>query len=293
MTWLRVQLDVAEAAVEPLENALTAVGAVAIELADAGNDPILEPAPDATPLWQSVRLAALFEPAVDETLIQLAVASVVEPALLPELRFDAIEDEDWVARLREELSPLRFGGNLWVVPPGKSCPEPDAMIVTMEPGLAFGTGTHPTTSLCMDWLADRPLAGRSVLDFGCGSGILGITSLILGAKHVAAVDIDAQALAATRENARRNGVAERLATLEPAALEASTRFDVIVANILSGTLTELAGTLRGHCHTGTAIALSGILTAQAEAVAGAYRDWARIGGPVERDGWVLLTAVVD
>jgi len=293
VTWLKVKIDVAESCVEPLENALTAFGAVAIELSDAGDEAILEPAPDATPLWQRVRLTALFEPNVDDTRVRLAIASAMEPGNVPEISFDVVEDEDWVARLRDELTPLKFGQTLWICPPGRTCPDPDGTIVTMEPGLAFGTGTHPTTSLCMDWLAMHPPEGRTLLDFGCGSGILGIAGLALGAAHVTAVDIDEQALIATRENARRNPGAERLTAMPPAALRATADYDVIVANILSRTLIELAPTLREHCRTGTAIALSGILTEQAGSVAAAYSSWCEMHDPIERTGWVLLTGMVN
>lgn len=290
--YIKVEIDVDEAWVDPLETMLTAVGAVTIELADAADEPILEPAPGATPLWQRVRLTALFEPTIGETEIRLAVASAVEPGALPPVTFGVVADEDWVVKLRDELVPLRFGENLWVCPTGKDCPDPSGTAITMEPGLAFGTGSHPTTALCMDWLAMNPPAGRTLLDFGCGSGILGIAALALGATSVAAVDIDEQALTATRQNARRNPGSDRLTVLQPAELEEARKYGVVVANILSGTLIELAPVLRNHGRTGTTIALSGILTTQAGAVADAYCGWCDIDVPVERDGWVLLTGTV-
>jgi len=293
MAWLKAQIDVDEARVEPLEAMLTVLGAVAIELADAADEPIVEPAPGATPLWRRVRLTALFEPSMGETKIRLAVASVAEPGALPPVTFGVVEDEDWVAKLRDELTPLRFGKNLWVCPTGKACPDPLGTAITMEPGLAFGTGTHPTTSLCMDWLATSPPAGVAVLDFGCGSGILSIASLALGATHVTAVDIDEQAVAATGRNARRNPGSDRLAVMQSDRLDDSQTFDVVVANILSGTLIELAPVLRKHCRTGTTIALSGILTEQAETVTDAYRRWCAMNVPVEREGWILLTGTVN
>ena len=292
MTWRKVHIDVDEARVEALEAVLTAAGAVAIELSDAADEPILEPAPGATPLWQRVRLTALFEPTTGETEIRLAIATVVEPGALPPVTFDVLADEDWVAKLRAELVPLQFGENLWVCPTGKDGPDPSGTTIVMEPGLAFGTGTHPTTSLCMDWLAANPPAGCAVLDYGCGSGILGIASLALGATSVTAVDIDAQALTATRQNARRNPGSDRLTVLQPAGLEKPCAYDVVVANILSGTLMELAPVLRKYCRTGTTIALSGILTEQAEAVAASYCGWCDMIVPAERDGWVLLTGTV-
>jgi len=305
MSWLTVQIDVDEARVDPLESVLTAFGAVAVEFADAEDQPILEPAPGATPLWRRVRVTALFEPSMGQTEIRLAVASVMEPGALPPISFGVIEDKDWVARLRDELVPLRFGEDLWVCPPGKlpsgktgptgkTVPnEPARTIVTMEPGLAFGTGTHPTTSLCMDWLATNPPHGSNVLDYGCGSGILGISALALGAACVTAVDIDRQALTATRDNAQSNAGSDRLMTCAPEDLVDSTTCDVLLANILSGTLIDLAPTLRRYCHAGTALVLSGILTEQADFVAAAYREWAEMNTPVDREGWVLLTGTVN
>lgn len=292
MTWLKVQIDVDEAQVAPLEAVLTTFGATAIELADAADQPIVEPAPGATPLWNRVRLTALFAPAMEKTTIHLAVASVMGPGALPPISFDVIENEDWVSKIRDELVPLRFGRNLWVCPPGKPCPDQDGTIITLEPGLAFGTGTHPTTSLCMDWLAANPPAGRDVLDYGCGSGILAVASLVLGAASVTAVDIDEQALVATRDNAQRNTGSERLTVTPAGGLDESRAYDVLLANILSGTLIELAPTLRSLCRTGTTIALSGILTEQANAVADVYQAWCDMNSPVERDGWVLLTGTV-
>ncbi|MBT8441634.1 MAG: 50S ribosomal protein L11 methyltransferase [Gammaproteobacteria bacterium] len=292
MSWLKVQIEVDEAMAAALEAALTTFGAVSIGLADAADQPILEPAPGATPLWQRIRLTALFDPDVDETTVRLAVASAMEQGVLPEVTFDIVENEDWVARLREELTPLQFGEHLWVCPPGKTCPDPAATVIAMEPGLAFGTGAHPTTSLCLEWLADNPPRERTVLDFGCGSGILAIASLALGASRVTGVDIDRQALTATRENARRNIGGERLDVRAPEELDDATTFDVLMANILSGTVIELAPTLRKFCHSGTNIALSGILTQQAETVVAVYRAWCDMNAPIIDDGWVLLTGTV-
>ncbi|MGI9342834.1 MAG: 50S ribosomal protein L11 methyltransferase [Gammaproteobacteria bacterium] len=293
MSWLKARIDVDAALVESLETVLLAFGAVAIELADAADQQILEPPPGATPLWDRVRVAALFESTTSETDIRLAIATVVEPGALTPIRFDIVEQEDWVGKLRDELEPLCFGDNLWICPPGKTCPDPDGIVIAMEPGLAFGTGTHPSTSLCLDWLARNPPTGHAVLDFGCGSGVLGVACLALGAAAVTAVDIDEQALTATRDNAARNGVGDRMTVTAPNALAGTDTFDVVVANILSGTLIELEPTLRRHCSTGTALALSGILTEQAAAVADGYRHWASLAAVTKRDGWALLTGTTN
>lgn len=292
MSWLKAQIVIDDALAGPLELALTTFGAISIELADAGDEPILEPAPGTAPMWRKIRLTALFAPEVAETTVRLAIASVMEPGALPTVKFDIVENEDWVARLREELTPLRFGESLWVCPPGKPCPDTTGTVITMEPGLAFGTGTHPTTSLCMNWLARHPPSGKRVLDYGCGSGILAIASLALGATAVTGVDIDRQALTATRENARRNDGVERLDVMAPEELDDRETYDVLLANILSGTVIELAPTLRRVCHSGTNIALSGILMEQAGAVTAAYRGWCDMDAPITDDGWVLLTGTV-
>lgn len=292
MTWLAVQIEIDAARVEAVEAALLAIGALSIELSDAGDEAILEPAPGDTPLWRRIRLNALFEPTVDKIPIQLALASATAPGPLPPNSFGLVENEDWVARLRDELQPLRFGRDLWICPPGKPCPDPTGTVITMEPGLAFGTGTHQTTALCLDWLADRPVENRDVLDYGCGSGILSIASLALGARRVAAVDIDPQAVRATRANAGRNPGNERLAVVLPDELGHGQSFDILLANLLSGTLIDLAPALRDHCHAGTTVALSGILTKQADSVTAAFGEWVDFDPPTRRDDWVLLTGIV-
>ncbi|MFQ5635230.1 MAG: 50S ribosomal protein L11 methyltransferase [Gammaproteobacteria bacterium] len=289
MNWLKVQIDIDAARVAPLEAMLSACGAVSIDLGNAADEPILEPVPGATPLWARTRLTALFEPTVGEAAVRLAVASVTDPAAPPSTTFSVVENEDWIGKMRDALVPLRFGSGLWVCPPGKSSPDARATTITMEPGLAFGTGMHPTTALCMKWLAANPPVGLTVLDFGCGSGILGIAGLALGAASVIAVDIDPQALTAARDNALRNAAGDRLTVMAPDELRESDSFDVLLANILSGTLIDLAPVLRRHCRTGAALALSGILTEQAAAVADAYGDWCVLNAVRDFEGWVLMT----
>ena len=201
MTWLEVRIDLGKLRVEPIERALLDIGAVTIEYSDAADDPIFEPAPGTTPLWNATQISALFEDGVSETLIRLAVAQSIAPVPMPSMHFAIIEDQDWVANWRRDLSPMQFGQHLWICPTGIAGPDDEAMVVTIEPGLGFGTGSHATTRLCLEWLSQRQLQKKTVLDFGCGSGILGIASLALGASQVTAVDIDEHALTATRDNA--------------------------------------------------------------------------------------------
>jgi len=182
---------------------------------------------------------------------------------------------------------MRFGRRLWICPGGQPAPDPDAAVLQLDPGLAFGTGTHPTTALCLEWLDAADLAGRQVLDYGCGSGVLALAALRLGAATACAVDIDPQALLATRENAVRNGLQSRLTVLPASALDGGER-DVVLANILAGPLVDLAPTLARHARPGGRIVLAGMLDDQAEGVADAYRPWFHMRMFAKRDGWTVL-----
>jgi len=293
MTWLQVRINLGALRADPVEQTLLDMGAVAIEYSDAGNNPIFEPAPGATPLWATSQISALFEGGASETAIQLAVAKSIAPTPMPSMHFATIEDQNWIAKWQQSLSPMQFGPHFWICPPGNTCPDAKAKVVMMEPGLGFGTGSHATTRLCLEWLSQRQLHHKTVLDFGCGSGILGISSLILGATHATALDIDEHALTATTANARRNGCLEQLAVLTANRLEANASFDLIVANILSNTLIELEPDLQGYSQPGTDIALSGILTSQANEVVRAYERWINLKCSAHRDDWVILTGTVN
>jgi ribosomal protein L11 methyltransferase len=291
--WLRAEIELGDLAAEPVERALLELGAFSIEYRDAGDQPLLEPAPGAAPLWDRLHLAALFRAQVAPDSISGAVAKAVAPESPPPMHFQFLQERDWLRSWRESLRPARFGGRLWVCPAGSPCPDPHGVGIELDPGLAFGTGSHPTTSLCLDWLDEQSLAGARLLDYGCGSGILAIAALALGAHSAIGVDVDPQALLASRENARRNGCLESLELLPAAEWPAAESFDFIVANILSGTLIELEAALRSRVRTGTRIAMSGILVHQGSPVAEAYGDWVRLTHSAERDGWALLTGVVE
>lgn len=286
--WLKATVLVSRDQVPAAELALELAGAL-VSWTEAGSDEqILEPAPGTAPLWARVRLTALFP----EDTARTAILAVLGP-LLPEAAagasFELVEDRDWDAEWRRQLKPLRFGRRLWVCPEGQPAPVADAIPIVLEPGLAFGTGTHPTTAMCLEWLDQQALAGCSLLDYGCGSGILAIAALALGAGQAVGVDIDPQALLASRDNAARNGQAARLQLA--AALEgdlARRRFDVVVANILSGPLIGLAPVLRRSAGPAARVALSGILADQADDVCGAFAPWVRLGTVAESGGWVLL-----
>ena len=254
-------------------------------LEDAGDEPRLEPAPGAMPLWPSVRVRALYEHGTDMTAVRSVLRSVPE---VSELRRREIAERDWLAAAREDIEPIEIG-TLWVGPQWAAAPA-GRTVVRLEPGLAFGSGRHPTTRLCLERLAAAPPLGGDVVDYGCGSGILAVAAAALGARRVLAVDIDPQALEATAANARINGVSDRVSAVaaDTAALDAEAGASLVVANILAGPLIELAPVLGGMTGPGGGLALSGILEAQAAGVADAYRGAFDIHTETSRDGWVRL-----
>ena len=285
MPFLQLTIDIGGSDPGPFESALLELGAVSVTLEDAANDPVLEPAPGTTPLWPTVRLHALFDDAEDAGAIIAAIVLRFPDTARP--RVVEVEDKAWEREWLRDFRPMCFGRRLWVCPGGQPAGDPDAVRVELDPGLAFGTGTHPTTAMCLEWLDARQLGGRAVVDYGCGSGILAIAALKLGARSARAVDIDPQALIATRENAERNGIRSGLTvTGEPTLAAASA--DVLVANILAGPLVALAASVAGAVRAGGEIALSGVLTEQADAVTAAYRPWFDIALTATREGWGLI-----
>jgi ribosomal protein L11 methyltransferase len=286
---LQLILDLGAREPAPWEDALFELGAVSVTLEDAADDPVLEPAPGATPLWPTVVVKALFDAGADATAIADALARRLPGGPAP--RYETVADQAWERVWLEDFRPMRFGRRLWVCPGGLPAGAPDAVRIELDPGLAFGTGTHPTTALCLEWLDGHELSGRDVVDYGCGSGILAIAAARLGAPRVRAVDIDPQALIATRDNAGRNGCAAQLACGLPADLLPASRrqtFDVLVANILSGPLVRLAPELRRFAGPATRVALSGILADQATEVIAAFRPWVHLAVTGQQGGWVLL-----
>ena len=257
---------------------------VAVTLEDAGDDPQLEPAPGATPLWPRVRVRALY---ADERACDAAGAMLPESPEVTKVHTREIADRDWLSASREGVEPLEIGP-LWIGPHGMDSP-PHRAVVRLEPGLAFGSGHHPTTRLCLEWMVEFSPSGLDVIDFGCGSGILSVTAAILGARQVTALDIDPQARLSTIDNARANGVSDRVRVIADRSEAGSAA--LVVANILSGPLVELAPVITGMTNPGGCLALSGLLDSQADEVAAAYRDGfeIRVGGA--RDGWTRLDGV--
>lgn len=299
MPWLQLKARIAPEQAELLEELLLAEGATAITLQDAHDDPVFEPERGTTPLWNETVLTGLYDDleGLEAMLERLAAAWAEtqpdEPC--PIIEHELVADRDWEREWMEDFQPLRMGQRLWIVPSWHEPPAPDAVNLHLDPGLAFGTGTHPTTALCLEWLdalaLDGDLDGLEVLDVGCGSGILAIAALKLGAAMATGTDIDPQALQASRDNADRNDVSvDELTLCYPEQLAAERRFPLVVANILAGPLVELAPTIAGHVGPGGRLALSGILERQADEVLDAYRDQGlTMDEPQVREGWVRLS----
>lgn len=229
-----------------------------------------------------------------ETDMKLVIAQLENsPLLAPGFvhKIEQIEDKDWEREWMDNFHPMRFGQRLWICPSWRDVPDPTAVNVMLDPGLAFGTGTHPTTSLCLEWLDGLDLEGKTVIDFGCGSGILAIAALKLGAAHAIGIDIDPQAILASRDNAERNGVSERLSLYLPKDQPQDLQADVVVANILAGPLRELAPMISVLPRVGGHLGLSGVLASQAESVADAYRADFNIDPVAEKDEWCRITGV--
>ncbi|MGH8117654.1 MAG: 50S ribosomal protein L11 methyltransferase [Rhodanobacteraceae bacterium] len=297
MPWFELQLTIDAAAQPQAEAALEDLGALSVTLMDADADTpdeaaIFEPGVGETPLWKSLTLLALFDTDADRRGLVHALQDTL-PELAPErIGFREVADQDWERAWMDRFKPMRFGRRLWIYPWNMQPPaDASCIVVRLDPGLAFGTGTHPTTALCLERLDGLDLAGQRVLDYGCGSGVLAIAALKLGAAHALAVDNDPQALIATRDNAARNGVAARLHACQPGELPQDARVDALVANILAEPLDVLAPHLAALCAPGAALALSGILAGQETALLERYRasgftelrtmqrkDWVRIDG---------------
>jgi ribosomal protein L11 methyltransferase len=292
MSWLRVLFVVSAADAERVSDALMDAGALSVDAADAAagtadEQPIFgEPGSAATP-WPETRLAALFpDDAPAEMLARAACESVGLGA--PAMTVESVDDEDWVRLTQSQFAPIRISDRLWIVPTWCEPPEPGAIVLRLDPGLAFGTGSHTTTRLCLGWLDRHLTAGATVIDYGCGSGILAVAAALLGAGRVVGIDIDPQAVTARRGNALANGVTAEFHDARPMALPPA---DIVVANILANPLRVLAPLLIGLVKPGGHIVLSGILEGQADAVMEAYSPAIAFEAPAREDGWICLQGV--
>jgi len=267
-------------------------GAHSITFTDAGDKPVLEPAPGATPMWRDTRITGLFSPEADLLSLQDDLKKSLQVDSLPPHQVEGLEDRIWEHEWLKDFGPMRFGERLWILPGNAAVEDELAVFVRLDPGLAFGTGTHATTALCLAWLDGLSLDDSSMLDYGCGSGVLAIAALKLGCAKAVAMDIDPQAVTATHANAQRNNVAQQL-LVTASADRIEGQFDVVVANILANPIIELAEPIAGHVKSGCLLALSGILSEQVDKVLAAYRPWIEFDEPVfqEQSGqtWARLT----
>ncbi|MGE5769114.1 MAG: 50S ribosomal protein L11 methyltransferase [Betaproteobacteria bacterium] len=294
MGWQSVSFLTDAAHAEPVCDALLEAGALSasIEDADAGTPDeqpqFGEPGSVNSPGWLHSRVVALFE-AEDDVAAMLAVAArAAGLAGSPDFAVEPVAEQNWVQLTQAQFDPIRVSGRLWIVPSWHAAPDPAAISLVLDPGMAFGTGSHPTTRLCLEWLERCVTSGCSVLDYGCGWGILAIPAARLGAGRVAGVDIDPQAVVATRSNAERNGV---VALFADSALPVAGEYDLVVANILSNPLRVLAPAICAHVRPGGRLALSGILKEQADEIIGIYAQWLPLHVAGEREDWVCLSGV--
>lgn len=291
MAWIQATIDTDSKVAERLADALMESGALsaAIEDAYAGTpqeEPIFgEPGEPVDRLWSQSRIIVLFEHDADPALLIAAAANACQLPL-PHFVTERIEEQDWVRLTQSQFEPIRISDRLWITPTWHEAPVPDAINLQLDPGLAFGTGSHPTTRLCLQWLDAHLTPGATVLDYGCGSGILAIAALKLGAGETLGIDIDPQAVRASRDNATQNGVSARFAL--PDDLPA-VQVDVLLANILANPLRMLGSMLANHVKTGGKIVLSGILAEQAEELSTIYSSWFDMDPPVFDEGWTRLT----
>lgn len=294
MPWLEVTLTVAAESVETLSDALLDAGALAVDVADAHAGTALEkpvfvePGASGSTAWRLASVKALFD--LDHDIAASVRQALHVTGLDPALGYqvDRIADQDWVRATQSQFQPVHVSPRLWVVPTWHQPPDPSALNLAIDPGLAFGTGTHPTTRLCLAWLDANLRGGERVLDYGCGSGILAIAAMKLGAAHACGIDIDPGALLAARQNAMQNQVAVDFETADQAPTET---FDIVLANILANPLQLLAPLLAHATRNGGRVVLSGILDHQAEDLCGVYREWFDMDTRHHDEGWVLLSGV--
>lgn len=289
MPWLQIKIDSNKTDADAIEDAILAAGAVSVTLEDNADQPILEPALGETPLWDNTRITGLFD-AETNTEQANKLAELELGKALPPHRWELLEDKDWEREWMKNYHPIQCGENLWICPSWIEPPEPEKINLMLDPGLAFGTGTHPTTFLCLQWIDEQNVAGKKLYDYGCGSGILGIAALLKDADQVLGVDIDPQALLATASNAERNKLpSDAMPVFLPEDCP-TEQADIMLANILAGPLAELAPSLNALTKPGGLLCLSGILDIQANAVMEAYQEWFDFDPIAPKDEWVRLTA---
>ncbi len=288
--WRQFVMNIQSIDPDRVEAILLRNGAHSVTLTDAGDDPVLEPAPGETPLWNDTNVTGLFDADADFSALKNDLLCALELDVLPPNHVETLRDRAWEREWLRDFGPMRFGRRLWVIPGDQVDPPGDAIVVRLDPGLAFGTGTHPTTALCLEWLDAIDLTGKRVLDFGCGSGVLSVAACKLGAAFVEGIDIDLQAVAASRQNAERNQVGDQFRAQQAISNDLG-QFDIVVANILAGTLIERASFICNAVRSGGRLALSGVLSEQVNDVRNAYREWVEFDPPAIKDNWTRITGM--
>lgn len=290
MHWKKITVEATADSLDALERCLWNLGAVSVTVTDSEDNPIFEPGPGETPLWSRMDVSGLFEQDKDHDQLQQQVEELGYKVLFTEELADRLWEREWLSRFH----PMQFGRRLWVVPSGMEIENSDAVVVNLDPGLAFGTGTHATTRLCLQWLDSHELEGKRVIDYGSGSGILGIAALRLGADEVWAVDNDPQALTATRDNAVKNNVGHKLraGSLDSFNFDGADfeEADLVIANILAQPLIDLSGLLVSLLKKDGDLLLSGILVSQQSWVESAYLGKVSFVERRHDDGWTCLQA---
>ncbi|EGQ7978996.1 50S ribosomal protein L11 methyltransferase [Vibrio cholerae] len=290
MPWIQIKLNATNDNAEAIGDMLMEeTGAVSVTFLDAKDTPVFEPLPGETRLWGDTDVVALYEADMDTSLIlqQIKASNMLAEGFAHKV--EQVEDKDWEREWMDNFHPMQFGRRLWICPSWREVPDPQAVNVMLDPGLAFGTGTHPTTALCLEWLDNLDLTGKTVIDFGCGSGILAIAAIKLGAAKVIGIDIDPQALLASKDNAARNGVEDQIEVYLPKDQPEGLVADVVVANILASPLRELSPIIKGLLKPGGQLAMSGILDTQAESVAEFYRDDLELDPIAEKSEWCRIS----
>ncbi|MDO8954125.1 MAG: 50S ribosomal protein L11 methyltransferase [Gammaproteobacteria bacterium] len=289
MNWIQLRFTCPATQTESFEELLMETEAVSVTFQDAEDQPILEPGVGQTPLWDIVTVVALYVEDSDIDTILMQIKAAKPDFNLDQLHIETIPDQNWVNAWIADFKPMQFGENLWICPSAHQPVDPNAVNVLLDPGLAFGTGTHPTTAMCLQWLSKQDLQDKTIIDFGCGSGILGIAAVMLGAKQAICIDNDPQAITATRYNAEQNSLTDSQILAYLPEQFTALQADIMVANILAGPLIELAPYLASLTKTEGRIALSGILEVQAQSVLDRYAEFFTMDLPVHQNEWVSLS----
>ncbi len=291
MAWVQIRINSTNEQAEQMSDFLTDIGAVSVTFMDSQDTPIFEPLPGETRLWGNTDVIALFDAETDMQEIVAQLSAEGHLNAQSAYKIEQIEDKDWEREWMDNFHPMQFGKRLWICPSWREIPDPHAVNVMLDPGLAFGTGTHPTTALCLEWLDGLDLQGKTVIDFGCGSGILAIAALKLGAKQAIGIDIDPQAILASRNNAEQNGVADRLQLFLSEDKPTDLQADVVVANILAGPLKELYPIISQLVKPQGDLGLSGILENQSASVCQAYQASFDLEPVAVREEWCRITGL--